>query len=148
MRSRRVSKHVQNRRTVIVICGPIASGKSTVARSRGAVVRAPGDRAAVADLDLVYEMLEHDGAAKDRLEKWSRARRAAAALTDGLLDDGVGVVVVVAAQRQRSNGWWMTPDMEIAQSIWSARTFGFNVTHTCFQVTPPSRVRQSVEVDA
>src|SRR5438034_10569783 len=39
-------------------------------------------------------MLEHDGAANDRPERWSRARRAAAALTDGLLDDGVGVVVV------------------------------------------------------
>jgi predicted kinase len=31
---------------------------------------------------------------KNGPEKWSRARRAAAALADGLLDDGVGVVVV------------------------------------------------------
>jgi adenylylsulfate kinase-like enzyme len=79
---------------VIVICGPIASGKSTVARVVAQLFERLGTEAAVADLDLVYEMLEHDRAAKDRLEKWSRARRAAAALTEGLLDDGVGVVVV------------------------------------------------------
>jgi adenylylsulfate kinase-like enzyme len=79
---------------VIVICGPIASGKSTVARVVARLFERRGIQAAVADLDLVYEMLEHDRAAKDTLEKWSRARRAAAALTDGLLEDGVGVVVV------------------------------------------------------
>lgn len=79
---------------VIVICGPIASGKSTVARAVARSFEHLGTQAAVADLDLVYEMLEHDRPAKDRIEKWSRARRAAAALTDGLLDDGIGVVVV------------------------------------------------------
>jgi adenylylsulfate kinase-like enzyme len=88
------SKCVQNRRMVIVICGPIASGKSTVARAVARLFERLGTEAAVVDLDLVYETLEHDGAAKNRREKWSRARRAAAALTDGLLDDGVGAVVV------------------------------------------------------
>jgi chloramphenicol 3-O-phosphotransferase len=50
--------------------------------------------AAAIDLDLVFEMLEHDGAAKANPATWRRARIAAAALTDALLDDGVGVVVV------------------------------------------------------
>jgi adenylylsulfate kinase-like enzyme len=79
---------------VIVICGPIASGKSTVARAVARSFEHLGTQAAVVDLDLVYEMVEHDRAAKDRVEKWSRARRAAAALTDVLLDDVIGVVVV------------------------------------------------------
>lgn len=78
-------------RMLIVICGPIASGKSTVAR---AVARLFGAEAAVIDLDLLYEMLEHDGAPKADPALWRRARRVAAALTDGLLQDGAGVVVV------------------------------------------------------
>jgi len=54
-----------------------------------------GTEAAAIDLDLVYEMLEHDRAPrKENLAIWGRARRAAAALTDALLEDGVGVVVV------------------------------------------------------
>jgi chloramphenicol 3-O-phosphotransferase len=83
-------------RMLIVICGPIASGKSTVAR---AVARLFGADSAVIDLDLVYEMLEHDGAPKTDSALWCRARRAAAALADALLHEharecGAGVVVV------------------------------------------------------
>jgi len=43
---------------VIVICGPIASGKSTVARAVARSFEHLGTQAAVVDLDLVYEMLE------------------------------------------------------------------------------------------
>ena len=39
-------------------------------------------------------MLERDGAAKANPATWRRARIAAAGMTDALLDDGVGVVVV------------------------------------------------------
>jgi predicted kinase len=50
--------------------------------------------AAAIDLDLVYEMLEPDYVPKEDVAKWRRARRAAAALTDALLGDGVHVVLV------------------------------------------------------
>jgi len=79
---------------LIVICGPIASGKSTVARAIARLFERQGTEAAAIDLDVVYEMLEHDCAPKASLPTWGRARRAVAALTDALLQDGVGVVVV------------------------------------------------------
>jgi chloramphenicol 3-O-phosphotransferase len=80
--------------SVVAICGPIASGKSTVARALARFCADQGVAAAAIDLDLVYEMLEHEGAAKANPATWRRARIAAAAMTDALLDDGVGVVVV------------------------------------------------------
>jgi predicted kinase len=79
---------------VIVICGPIASGKSTVARAVARLCGRQGLEAAAIDLDLVYEMLEHENVSKEDVAKWRRARRAAAALTDALLGDGMRVVVV------------------------------------------------------
>jgi uridine kinase len=54
---------------VIVICGPIASGKSTVARAVARLFECRGRKAAVTELDLVYEMLEHRGAAKDSMSR-------------------------------------------------------------------------------
>lgn len=79
---------------VIVICGPIASGKSTLARAVAHLFRHRGVEAAAIDLDLLYEMLEDDGRPKASPPMWVRARRAAAALTDAFLEDGVRVVVV------------------------------------------------------
>ena len=80
-------------RVVIVIGGPIASGKSTLARAVARHLTERGFVAATIDLDLVYEMLDHTGAPKHDAATWSRARRIAAAFTDGLLDDGARVVV-------------------------------------------------------
>ena len=67
---------------LIVICGPIASGKSTVARAIARLFERQGTETAAIDLDVVYEMLEHDCAPKASLPTWGRARRAVAALTD------------------------------------------------------------------
>ena len=78
---------------VIVICGPIASGKSTVARALAQLLERQGLGAATIDLDLVYEMLQTDGSAKSSRATWCRARRAAAGLTDVLLREGVDVVI-------------------------------------------------------
>lgn len=79
---------------LIVICGPIASGKSTTARAVARLLEQRGHKAAAIDLDLVYEMLEHrDDGEKADSALWTSARRAAAALTDGLLRDGTAVVV-------------------------------------------------------
>jgi adenylylsulfate kinase-like enzyme len=79
---------------VIVISGPIAAGKSAAARALAREVERRGKTAAAIDLDLVYEMLEHDGARKDDETKWTRARVGAAALANGFATNGVGVVIV------------------------------------------------------
>jgi tRNA uridine 5-carbamoylmethylation protein Kti12 len=80
--------------TVIVISGTIASGKSAVARALAREAERRGAAAAVIDLDLVYEMLEHDGARKDDESKWARARHAAGALANRFAADGVAIVIV------------------------------------------------------
>jgi len=79
---------------VIVIAGPIASGKSTVAKAVASEFESRGLPAAVIDLDLVYEMLEPDSREKGDQLVWRRARRAAGALTEAFLADDTSVVVV------------------------------------------------------
>lgn len=79
---------------LIVISGPIAAGKSTTARALAREVERRGGAAAVVDLDLVYEMLEHDGARKDDDARWAQAQRAAAALANRFAKDGVEFVIV------------------------------------------------------
>jgi len=79
---------------LIVISGPIASWKSATARALAREMERRGRSAAAIDLDLVYEMLEHDGARKDDDAKWTRARRAAGALANRFATDGVDVVIV------------------------------------------------------
>ncbi len=80
---------------LIVINGSIASGKSTIARAYARHLAARGIEAAVIDLDLLYDMQHHTpGVAKDDDETWAIARRAAAALTDTFLSEGVRDVVV------------------------------------------------------
>ena len=87
---------------LIVISGPIASGKSTVARALARDLGRSGTAVAMIDLDLVYDMLEPDHVRKDDAAKWLRARRASAALADAFLLDGVEVVIV--------EGEFLTPD--------------------------------------
>ena len=77
---------------VIVITGPIASGKSTVARALFHELAALDVRAAVIDLDTIEDMLTADGPKSDP-ESWTRARRAVASLANGFLQDGVAVVI-------------------------------------------------------
>ena len=78
---------------LIVICGPIASGKSTVARALARLLERQGLGVATIDLDLVYEMLQADRSVKSSPATWRRARRVAAGLADVLLREGVGVVI-------------------------------------------------------
>jgi chloramphenicol 3-O-phosphotransferase len=80
-------------RLVLVIAGPIASGKSSLAVSVALALEQQGLRAATIDLDLMYEMLERARALKNDSVIWSSARRAAGALTKALLDDGTNVVI-------------------------------------------------------
>jgi cytidylate kinase len=71
-------------RLAIVVGGPIASGKSSVAIGVARAVERQGLRAATIDLDLIYEMLEHGRGVKDDPTIWSRARRMAGTLTKAL----------------------------------------------------------------
>jgi adenylylsulfate kinase-like enzyme len=82
----------QTQHTVIVVTGPIASGKSTVARALFHELAGLDVRAAVIDLDLIEDMLTADGPKAD-LESWALARRAAGRLANGFLKDGVAVVI-------------------------------------------------------
>jgi len=50
---------------LIVITGPIASGKSTVARALYHELAGPDARAAVIDLDILEDMLTADGPKSD-----------------------------------------------------------------------------------
>ena len=80
---------------LLVINGPIASGKSTLARAVADELGAEGSRTACIDVDLLYDMLvTPTGAAKGVESSWRLAREAAAGLTDAFLDGGVDAVVV------------------------------------------------------
>jgi adenylylsulfate kinase-like enzyme len=79
---------------LIVISGPIASGKSTVARSLAQEFERAGMTAAAIDVDVVYDMLEHKTARKLDGAKWAHARHGAAVLANGLMTDGIEVVIV------------------------------------------------------
>jgi shikimate kinase len=78
---------------VVVISGPIASGKSTLGRAVAARLQeTEGLEGAVIDLDLVYEMLDPQGRPKADPVTWSAARRVAGRLTTALLAEGRSVV--------------------------------------------------------
>ena len=77
----------------MVISGPIASGKSTAASVLAGRFRTSGRSAATLDLDLFYLMLEDTLPMADpRL--WRMARRAAAALVDQFVRDGIELTIV------------------------------------------------------
>ena len=83
---------VQTREMVIVITGPIASGKSTVARELQRELARVDTRSAVIDLDHLAEALAADGSRSDD-STWTRARREAATRANAFEDDGVAVVI-------------------------------------------------------
>jgi thymidylate kinase len=77
---------------LIIINGPIGSGKSTLAMELGGQARSSGRSAAVIDLDIVYDMLDHRQ--KSDAGVWLMARQTAAVLTDHFFRSGVELVVV------------------------------------------------------
>jgi hypothetical protein len=79
---------------VVVVSGPIASGKSSLARALAIrLEETSGIAVAVVDLDLVYEMLDPAGRPKSDGSLWSLARRIAGRLAAALLAEGRCVVV-------------------------------------------------------
>jgi adenylylsulfate kinase-like enzyme len=77
---------------VIVITGPIASGKSTVARELEKVLTDRGTRTAVIDLDEVAGHVSGDGSAPGE-SNWTMARRETATRANAYEADGFAVVI-------------------------------------------------------
>jgi predicted kinase len=88
---------------LVVISGPIASGKSTVAQALARQLERIGGRVVVIDLDLVHDSLQHPaGGPEDHAAAWSLARHAAAAAANQLLEEGVGVVIAEGSFNESS----------------------------------------------
>jgi adenylylsulfate kinase-like enzyme len=77
---------------VIVITGPIASGKSTVARELARQLELTQVRAEVIDLDRVHDRLTANGSTADD-STWTLARQEAARVANAFLEEGVAVVI-------------------------------------------------------
>jgi adenylylsulfate kinase-like enzyme len=77
---------------VIVITGPIASGKSTAARELARSLETEGVRTAVLDLDVVHDALIANGSTPDD-SSWTEARHRAAMAANAFSRDGVAVVI-------------------------------------------------------
>jgi hypothetical protein len=69
---------------VVVITGPIASGKSTLSRAVAVELADRGSDSAVVDLDLVYEMFDPGRGPKTDEARWREARRLAGKIAAGL----------------------------------------------------------------
>ena len=78
---------------LIVITGPIASGKSTVAGEVARELERAGVRSAVIDLDVVHDMLVAGGPEIGGDASWALARHASAALAGTFLAAGIAVVI-------------------------------------------------------
>ena len=78
--------------SVLIISGPIASGKSTVAQALAADSRVTGANTVVIDLDRMYMMLD-DGPVMNDAEVSRLARRATAALIDHYILDGLDLII-------------------------------------------------------
>ena len=74
---------------MVLISGPIASGKSALSRAVAArLEESSGASSAVIDLDLVYEMLWVRDGRKNDERVWAQARRVAGRLGSVLPGEG------------------------------------------------------------
>ena len=90
---------------VLVITGPIASGKSTLGRAVAVELDGRGLDSAVVDLDLVYEMLDPRRGQKTDEARWREARRLAGKIALALRGQRSAVVVEgeFATEEQRAD---------------------------------------------
>jgi len=79
---------------IVVVTGPIASGKTTLVQSLARELRRAGRTAATLDRDDVYELVEGSSATVGTEDRWRRANRLTAAFARAMTDDGIDVVIV------------------------------------------------------
>lgn len=77
---------------IVVVTGPIASGKTTLVHAIARELRRAGRTAATLDRDDVFTQLGGEGAGDEA--SWGRANRVCAAFARTLLAEGVEAVVV------------------------------------------------------
>jgi adenylylsulfate kinase-like enzyme len=77
---------------IVVVTGPIASGKTTLVHALARELRSGGRTAATLDRDDVYALLGESGVGDEA--SWGRANRLCVAFAHALLAEGVDVVVV------------------------------------------------------
>lgn len=83
----------EQRPKLIVISGPIAAGKSTLAAAYAQALADAGTACAVIDFDLCVRMVRQPKDDQPR-SAWRMARRAAAGLVGGYFADGLSCVVI------------------------------------------------------
>ena len=81
---------------LLVVSGPVASGKTTVSSLVAEVARGHGLVAAAIDMDRVMESLIGLDWRRVKAIHWQRAYRATAGLIDGLFEAGVEIVTLAA----------------------------------------------------
>ncbi len=79
---------------LIVINGPVASGKNAVSTALAGLLEREGRRVAVIDLDELWVMLDHQVPRSHGLQHWLEARRAASLLADEFYRSGRDSVIV------------------------------------------------------
>lgn len=121
---------------LIIISGPIASGKSSVALGVARELQRDDVATAVVDLDQLYEMQTH---ALDEPEadaaRWRAARHAAAALAESFTADGIAAVIAegsfqtqpdrlafTASLRSRSDALFVTLRVSYEEALRRARS--------------------------
>jgi len=101
----------------IIVTGPIASGKTTVARALAARARLQGLDAASIDMDDLVFMVNGPDWRTVKPMHWAAARHAAAALADAFYAGGASVVTVAGPFFGRSEREGLIGNMRSSPSV-------------------------------
>src|SRR5689334_9358232 len=80
--------------SIVVVTGPIGSGKTTLAQGLARVVRMSGGHAAAIDMDDLVEMAAGDDWSRVTTAHWATARKLCARVCESLLDESYSYVFV------------------------------------------------------
>jgi len=89
-----MSEPIREGRQLVLVSGPVASGKTTVALELARIARGRGQRAAAIDMDSLVEMVAGNDWTLVQSDHWRLARELAAAIADRLFENAVEVVLL------------------------------------------------------